>query len=149
MPTEILGQEAHELRELGQEYGATTGRPRRLYYPDLTNLRYTLDMTPKPRGLVITKLDTLKGRIIKVYDGHLDKENKEFKVLKRSPKILAQFSGLNEISFGPLEDVSNFKTAKELEGTEAGKYLNYLSKKLDAEILMVGNGPGFDDFIEF
>ncbi|MCG8453089.1 MAG: adenylosuccinate synthetase [Spirochaetales bacterium] len=43
-PTEMAGSDeelAHELRELGHEYGVTTGRPRRIGYLDLVALRYS------------------------------------------------------------------------------------------------------------
>lgn len=39
-PTEIHGEEAEELRKVGQEYGTTTGRPRRVGWLDIPALRY-------------------------------------------------------------------------------------------------------------
>ena len=39
-PTEIHGAEAEELRKVGQEYGTTTGRPRRVGWLDIPALRY-------------------------------------------------------------------------------------------------------------
>jgi adenylosuccinate synthase len=59
-PTEYFGQQAEELRRLGDEYGAVSGRPRRVGALDLPALRYA-----KKRGginkLIITKLDILNG----------------------------------------------------------------------------------------
>lgn len=59
-PTELSGQEAHELREMGKEYGATTGRPRRVGWLDLPALKYAI-VRAGITNLVITKLDILNG----------------------------------------------------------------------------------------
>lgn len=59
-PTEYKGMEAEDLRELGHEYGATTGRPRRVGALDLPALKYAC----KKGGitdLIITKFDILDG----------------------------------------------------------------------------------------
>ena len=39
-PTEIFGELAEELREIGAEYGTTTGRPRRIGWLDLVALKF-------------------------------------------------------------------------------------------------------------
>ncbi len=59
-PTELMGQEAESLREKGNEYGATTGRPRRIGWLDLPALNYAC----KKGGitdLILTKFDILNG----------------------------------------------------------------------------------------
>lgn len=57
-PTEDHTQAGEELRSRGQEYGATTGRPRRCGWLDLPLLRYS-NMVNGTEWLVITKLDVL------------------------------------------------------------------------------------------
>ena len=57
-PTEMPEQEAARLREAGEEYGATTGRPRRCGWLDLPALRYAARINGLDQ-LVITKLDVL------------------------------------------------------------------------------------------
>ena len=60
-PTELSGKEADELRKLGNEYGATTGRPRKVGWIDLPALQYSC----KKGGiisLILTKFDILNGR---------------------------------------------------------------------------------------
>lgn len=59
-PTELHGHEAENLRKLGNEYGATTGRPRRVGWLDLPALRYAINKGGI-NALVITKLDILNG----------------------------------------------------------------------------------------
>ncbi len=63
-PTEILGEEAERLRKLGNEYGTTTGRPRRVGWLDIPMLRYSTMMNDVD-VIAMTRLDTLGqlGRI--------------------------------------------------------------------------------------
>ena len=57
-PSEMSDDEAARLREAGEEYGATTGRPRRCGWLDLTALRYAVRVNGLDE-LVVTKLDVL------------------------------------------------------------------------------------------
>ena len=57
-PSEMPEDEAARLREAGEEYGATTGRPRRCGWLDLPALRYAARVNGFDE-LVITKLDVL------------------------------------------------------------------------------------------
>ena len=57
-PTEMPGPEALALREAGEEYGATTGRPRRCGWLDVPALRYAARVNGLD-ALVVTKLDVL------------------------------------------------------------------------------------------
>ncbi|HKT21891.1 MAG TPA: adenylosuccinate synthetase, partial [Nitrososphaerales archaeon] len=57
-PSEIRGQLAENLRTIGNEYGATTGRPRRVGWLDLVSLRYAIRLNGVEE-VAITKLDVL------------------------------------------------------------------------------------------
>lgn len=59
-PTELEGDEAHALRERGHEYGATTGRPRRVGWIDLPALNYACQKGGIT-DLILTKFDILNG----------------------------------------------------------------------------------------
>jgi adenylosuccinate synthase len=59
-PTEIQGINAAELRAIGKEYGATTGRARRIGWLDLPALKYAIDVAGIT-DLIITKMDILNG----------------------------------------------------------------------------------------
>jgi adenylosuccinate synthase len=59
-PGEIKGNLEHELREKGREYGATTGRPRRVGWLDLVALRYFANINGLT-DLVLMKSDVLSG----------------------------------------------------------------------------------------
>ncbi|HSK14583.1 MAG TPA: adenylosuccinate synthase [Gaiellaceae bacterium] len=59
-PTEILGPDQERVRELGAEYGTTTGRERRCGWLDLVALRFAVRVNGMT-GLVLTKLDVLSA----------------------------------------------------------------------------------------
>jgi adenylosuccinate synthase len=59
-PSEMPDAEAARLREAGEEYGATTGRPRRCGWLDLVALRYAARINGLDE-IVVTKLDVLDG----------------------------------------------------------------------------------------
>jgi adenylosuccinate synthase len=58
LPTEMESPLAEQLRELGAEYGATTGRPRRCGWFDAVVVRYSAQVNGLT-GLAVTKLDVL------------------------------------------------------------------------------------------
>lgn len=57
-PTELKGEKGEELRKLGKEYGATTGRPRRCGWFDVELVKHAGRINGLT-GLVLTKLDVL------------------------------------------------------------------------------------------
>ncbi|HEX7777767.1 MAG TPA: adenylosuccinate synthase [Vicinamibacterales bacterium] len=60
LPTELTGELGERLRETGQEYGASTGRPRRCGWYDAVAVRYAVRVNGLD-ALAITKLDVLDG----------------------------------------------------------------------------------------
>jgi adenylosuccinate synthase len=60
LPTELFGAAGERLRETGQEYGASTGRPRRCGWYDAVAVRYAARVNGL-HALAITKLDVLDG----------------------------------------------------------------------------------------
>jgi adenylosuccinate synthase len=59
-PTELFDKSGERLREVGREFGSTTGRPRRCGWLDLPALRLTIRLSGI-KSLAITKLDVLDG----------------------------------------------------------------------------------------
>ena len=60
LPTELEGDLATYIRENGHEYGTTTGRPRRVGWIDLVNMRYATILNHYD-GLIVTLIDVLQG----------------------------------------------------------------------------------------
>ncbi len=57
-PTEVLGEAGDRIRTVGKEYGATTGRPRRVGWLDIVGLKYAVRLNGVSE-LALTKLDIL------------------------------------------------------------------------------------------
>ena len=60
VPTELKGKIADDIRERGNEYGTTTGRPRRVGWLDLVTLRYAARLSGID-SWAVTKIDVLSG----------------------------------------------------------------------------------------
>ena len=70
MPSEIAGDEAEKIRKIAQEYGTTTGRPRRIGWFDGVAAKYS-QLVNGFTGLVLTRLDILDGfETVKVCVGY-------------------------------------------------------------------------------
>jgi len=144
-PTELENEAGRKLREKGDEFGATTGRPRRCGWLDLVALRYT-SMINGFNELAITKLDILSGMDeLKVctqyrYDG---------KTTQRFPseaQTLERVEPLYETLPGWEEDISEMRHVDELPA-EARDYLSFIAEYLDVEVGLVSNGPRRDQII--
>ncbi len=124
-PTEIGGNEADKLRDLGGEYGATTGRPRRIGYLDLPMLK----RANKLNGfdyLALTKVDVLgKFSKIKVATSYElnGSEIKEYDPLIRVDRVHYE-------EFKPWND-----SPSNLE-----KFIDFVESELKVPIAIVGNG---------
>ncbi|HEY6866516.1 MAG TPA: adenylosuccinate synthase [Candidatus Eisenbacteria bacterium] len=98
-PSEMPEAEAARLREAGEEYGATTGRPRRCGWLDLPALRYAVRLNGLD-ALIVTKLDVLDGfesiRVVTAYEGPgLDPDgfSADARVLERCRPVWKSFPG--------------------------------------------------------
>jgi adenylosuccinate synthase len=138
-PTELEGPVAVELRKRGNEFGAVTGRPRRVGFVDLPLLRYA-QMINGISWWVVTKLDVL-DELAEVPVCVAYKING-----KKTAEIPADISRYDKIEC-VYEKMPGWK--KSTEGiTEFGKlpkkaqeYLRFIEKESGAKIGMVSTGP--------
>ena len=137
-PTEIKDVEGELIREKGQEFGATTGRPRRCGWLDLVILKYSALMNGVT-NLVITKLDVLSGlNPVKV----ATKYKKEDKQIDLPPPISEDLEAVEPI----YEEFAGFELSLKEEKYEelpdnAKKYIEFIEDKLGAPINYVSIGP--------
>ena len=137
-PTEMTGARGDELREIGQEYGATTGRPRRCGWFDAVAARYATDVNGLA-ALAITKLDVLTGfdpiRLCVAYriDG---KETREF---PSSAAQLARAEAVYEDWPGWTDDLGAARTMDDLPKS-AREYLERLVEVSGCPVALVGVG---------
>ncbi len=106
LPTEMLDDAGERLRELGGEYGATTGRPRRCGWFDAVVVRYAARVNGLT-GLALTKLDVLDAfdevRICTGYrlpDGHLTAFPDDLSLLEQAEPVYETLPGWNRPSAG-------------------------------------------------
>jgi adenylosuccinate synthase len=138
-PTELEDETGRRLRDIGDEFGATTGRPRRCGWLDLVALRYTT-MINGLTELAITKLDVLTGfDELKIctsyrYDG---KESARFpsevQTLEKVDPIYESFDGWSD-------DLTSADRFDDLPDA-AQNYLKFVSAFVGVPISMISTGP--------
>ena len=145
--SEIFGEEADELRRRGGdggEFGATTGRPRRMGWLDLVATRYGCCVQGATQ-VAFTVLDVL-GYLdeIPVCVGYeLDGEEIDYfpstTKLKRCKPILKKLPGWKC-------DISGIKNYEDLP-ENCRNYIEFAEKEIGVPITMVSNGPAREDII--
>ncbi len=145
-PTELDDPVGERLREVGREFGATTGRPRRCGWIDLVALRYAVRVSGV-QTLAITKLDVLAEvdpiKICVAYS--LDGERLEtypdnaHDVSKVTP-IYEEMPG-----FGPIAEAR----AMDDLPPNARAYVDRIAKDVGVTFSMISVGPGRGEDIEF
>ncbi len=145
--SEIFGEEADELRRRGGdggEYGATTGRPRRMGWFDAVASRYGCRMQGATE-VAFTVLDVLGYlEVIPVCVGYeIDGiVTKDFPTTVKLAKAKPVYENLP----GWKEDIRGIKNYEELP-TNCKKYIEFIEKELEVPITLISNGPGRNDFI--
>ena len=145
--SEIFGDEADELRRRGGdggEFGATTGRPRRMGWFDCVATRYgcMVQGTTKVAFTVLDVLGYLKEIPVCVgYD--IDGEvTTEFPVTAKLEKAKPVFKKLP----GWKCDIRGIKNYEDLP-ENCRKYIEFVEEQIGYSITMVSNGPGREDII--
>lgn len=138
-PTELKGKFGSKLRDLGGEYGSTTGRPRRCGWLDLTILRYAKIINGLD-ALTVTKLDVLdKLKEIKVCTSY-KLGSKTLKVFPTNLNTLAKVKPIYQTIKGWQTDTTSIRKFSNLP-TTAKKYLNLIQKQTGLPISYIGVGP--------
>jgi adenylosuccinate synthase len=138
MPTEDTGELGEELRESGDEYGATTGRPRRCGPLDLVGLKYALDLNDMTE-IALTKLDVLSGfDEIKVAD-HYMKDGEKITEFPPTAEELSECEPSYITFEGWEEDITHANSLEELPSQAQG-YIDFLEKELEVPISIVSVG---------
>ena len=145
--SEIFGQEADDLRNHGGdggEFGATTGRPRRVGWFDCVASRYGCRLQGTTE-VAFTVLDILKylDEIPVCVAYEIDgKETKDFPVtckLEKAKPVLRTFKGWKT-------DIRGIKNYDDLPA-ECKEYVEFIEKEIGYPITMISNGPSRDDII--
>ena len=145
--SEIFGEEADELRRRGGdggEYGATTGRPRRVGWFDCVASRYgcriqgTTDVAFTVLD-VLGYLDELPVCVGYEIDGEVTKDFPTTARLEKAKPVYTTLPGWKC-------DIRGIRTYEELP-ENCRRYVEFIEKELGVPVTMVSNGPGRDDII--
>ena len=143
-PTELHDDTGDLIRKNGNEFGSTTGRPRRCGWIDMVALNFAC-MINGVTQLVMTKADVLdKLDVLKVADSY--KING--KVTKEVP---FQMEGINlepvyKEFKGWKTDITGIKDFKNLPA-EMDTYINYINSTLGVPVNFISNGPDTDQIV--
>lgn len=137
-PTELHDEVGERMRKAGNEFGATTGRPRRCGWIDIPALKYAI-MINGVTQLIMTKADVLSEfEEIKVCKGYMHKGEEidylPFDVLSDD------ITPVYEVLDGWAEDLTGLSSIDGIPSTLA-KYIEYLEKVLETPITIVSVGP--------
>jgi adenylosuccinate synthase len=145
-PTELEGEEGERMRQVGGEFGATTGRPRRCGWFDAFLLNYSRMINGIERA-AITKLDVLSYLDgIKVCVGY-EINGKKLNSYPTSVNQMMQVKPVYETLPGWKCDISNVTTYEELPG-KAKDYLSFIAQQSGFEIGIISVGPRRSQTIE-
>lgn len=145
--SEIFGDEADELRRRGGdggEFGATTGRPRRMGWFDAVATRYGCRMQGATE-VALTVLDVLGYlKELPVCVGYeIDgKVSKDFPVTAKLRKAKPVY----EVLPGWQTEIRGIKRYEELP-ENCRRYIEFIEKEIEVPITLVSNGPGRDEII--
>jgi adenylosuccinate synthase len=138
-PTELTGELGERIRAAGQEFGTTTGRPRRCGWLDLAAMRYVQRLNGFT-ALALTKLDVLTGvETLKICVGYRLGDT-TLDELPLSGDEQAHAEPIYESLPGWQEDISGARSIDELPEA-AQHYVRTLEAKLGIPIRLVGVGP--------
>jgi adenylosuccinate synthase len=143
-PTELFDATGDELRKIGNEFGATTGRPRRCGWIDLVALKFAC-MVNGITQIVMTKADVLDSfkelQVCTAYDingTQTDEVPYQMNKLPLQP-VYKQFAGWSK----PVSACNNWNELP----AEMNAYLEFINTYLGVKVTYVSNGPGRDQII--
>ncbi len=144
-PTELFDGIGDEIRQKGNEYGTTTGRPRRCGWFDAVIVKYSV-RTSGLTSIVVNKIDTL-GDINKLKICVAYKKGDE--IISEFPPSLEELAVCEPI-YEEMEgwegNIGNIKNYEDLP-ENAKKYISRVEELCDVKVSMIGVGPGRDQNI--
>ncbi|HEV7664331.1 MAG TPA: adenylosuccinate synthase [Chloroflexota bacterium] len=145
-PSELFDETSERIREIGHEYGTTTGRPRRVGWFDAVAGRHTSRVNAFD-GVALTRLDLLAGlpelKICVAYavDGEqLDYFPSQVETLQRCKPIYETFEGWAE----PLKGARGWADLP----PHAQAYVRRLEVLLEAPVQLIGVGEAREEIIQ-
>ncbi len=145
-PTELHNETGNYLREVGHEYGTTTGRPRRIGWLDLVMARYAQRINGVT-DFVLTKLDNYDGLdeipVCVAYEVNGVRHDS----MPVSQTDFHHAVPIYETLPGWKQDITGARTFAELP-EPAQRFVEFVEARIGARISIIGVGPSRDEVIE-
>ena len=143
-PTELFDDYGEKLQHVGQEFGATTGRPRRCGWIDIPQLKYSIMLNGVTK-LAVTKIDVLNefetfqaATQYELEDGQ-SSDQLPFELNNSVIPIYDQFKGWNM-------DIGSSLSSEQLP-EELMNYIRFLENSLGVPVDWISTGPGRNELI--
>ena len=150
-PTELFNDSAEKIREQGHEYGTVTGRPRRVGWIDLFNIKYGIMINGVDK-IIITLLDALQGinpiKICIAYELNgeiLESWPIQSEIIEKCKPIYKEFEGWKSKTRDEWSEIAK-QGYKALPDTMK-KYIQAINEELKIDIALISIGPERGDTI--
>lgn len=149
-PTELFDEKGYIIREMGHEYGTTTGRPRRVGWLDLVQIKNAVEANGI-NCLAINHLDTigqigLETSYIEVCTAYCKQDKWWERLDEGVPTNYANIASARIKTFDGWEIPENCKNYDELPD-EAKSYISFIEQFVGVPIAFIGIGPRDEDMI--
>jgi adenylosuccinate synthase len=144
-PTELCDETGDRMRDSGNEYGSTTGRPRRCGWLDLVALKYAI-MLNGVTGLILTKADVLSGfDSIKVCTRY--RRNDEYVDSFPFGIIQEHFTPVYTEMPGWEENLCNLESYREIP-VSLKEYVRFIEKETGVPFVYISVGAGREQILK-
>ena len=137
-PTELMDENGEKMRKVGNEFGSTTGRPRRCGWIDLPSLKYSIMING------VTKLLLMKADVLNVFS--IIKICTHYKLENGQVTEIVPYEIVNEKITPVYKEVEGWNCS--IENTDVKKlpsklvsYIELLEKELEVPIMLISTGP--------
>lgn len=146
-PTELFDETGARIREAGNEYGTTTGRPRRCGWLDVVALRYAVRVNGVDE-IALTKLDVLSGieRLQVAVAYERDGERTEYFPAEFGAEVLQRWTPVYEELPGWQEDITGIRRREDLPPA-ARSYIARIEEWVGVPVTFISVGPAREQAI--
>ena len=141
LPSEIFGEEAESLRQKGGEFGTTTGRPRRVGWLDLVQVRQAVRVNGLTE-IALTKLDVLNGfeklKVCTAYEiegKHIYEMPASLTFYRKAKPVYTELSGWSKL----IDEV--WELGYESLPSALKRYISFIEENVDCPVKIVSVGP--------
>ncbi|MFZ6010852.1 MAG: adenylosuccinate synthase [Bacteroidota bacterium] len=137
-PTELLDDQGELMRKQGNEFGSTTGRPRRCGWIDLPSLKYSIMING------VTQLLMMKADVLNIFS--TIKVCTKYQLKNGTVTDMLPYEFVHEKITPVYEEVKGWNTSlsgisDESMPTELSQYIDFLEKELNVPITLISTGP--------